>query len=133
MKLLPIGYAVACAAGLWACAAEPDAAPEELAAATPHVVDLTTTEYAFSAPDTIAAGWTTFRMANRGEELHYGHIVRLDPGHSVEDLVAAYAEAIRTSGPRPKWVTRFGGPGGTAPGGTSTVTQFLEPGTYVWI
>ena len=84
MKLLPIGYAVACAAGLWACAAEPDAAPEELAAATPHVVDLTTTEYALSAPDTIAAGWTTFRMANRGEELHYGHIVRLDPGHTVD-------------------------------------------------
>jgi hypothetical protein len=47
--------------------------------------------------------------------------------------VAAYTEAIRTSGPRPKWVTRFGGPGGVAPGDTSSVTQYVEPGEYVWI
>lgn len=40
----------------------------------------------------------------------------------------AYAEAIRTSGPRPKWVPRFGGPGGVAPGDTWSVTQHLEPG-----
>jgi len=44
-----------------------------------------------------------------------------------------YAEAIRTSAPRPDWLTRFGGPGGAAPGDTSNVTQFLEPGSYVWI
>jgi hypothetical protein len=30
-------------------------------------------------------------------------------------------------------VTRFGGPGGVAPGDTSSVTQRLEPGEYVWI
>jgi hypothetical protein len=134
MRLSDFGVALACGAGLWACAAEPEAAPEELAASvTPHMVDFTATEYAFQAPDTIAAGWTTFRMANHGAELHYGHIVRLDAGRTVEELVAAYAEAIRTSGPRPSWVTRFGGPGGAAPGGTAVVTQFLEPGTYVWI
>ncbi|HEX6643272.1 MAG TPA: hypothetical protein VF037_01260 [Gemmatimonadales bacterium] len=102
-------------------------------AAAPRVVELTATEYAFDAPDTIPAGWTTLRLANRGGEIHYGHIVRLDSGRTVEELVDAYAEAIRTSGPRPKWVTRFGGPGGVAPGGTSVVTQRLEPGEYVWI
>ncbi len=101
--------------------------------ATPQMVPLSTTEYAFQAPDTVSAGWTTLRLANLGQELHYAHIVRLDSGRTVQELVDAYAEAIRTSGPRPKWVTRFGGPGGTAPGDSSSVTQFLEPGSYVWI
>ena len=49
------------------------------------------------------------------------------------ELLEAYAEAIRTSAPRPTWITRFGGPGGAAPGGSSAVTQELEPGSYVWI
>lgn len=127
------GFLVASVAFLPACSTEDETPLQDLATAAPNVVDLTSTEYAFQAPDTIAAGWTTFRMTNHGAELHYGHIVRLDPGRPVEELVAAYAEAIRTSGPRPKWVTRFGGPGGTAPGGTSSVTQFLDSGTYVWI
>lgn len=101
--------------------------------AAPNVVSLTATEYAFAAPDTIPAGWTTFRMANLGEEIHYGHIVQLEPGKTVREMVDAYAEAIRTSGPRPKWVKRHGGPGGTVPGDTSNVTQYLEPGSYVWV
>ena len=118
-----------------ACAPSDDAprADTTAAAAAPNVVSLTSTEYAFAAPDSIPAGWTTFRLANHGEEVHYGHIVRLDSGRTVPELVDAYAEAIRTSGPRPKWVTRFGGPGGTAPGDSSAVTQYLEPGSYVWI
>lgn len=99
----------------------------------PNVVSLTATEYSLVAPDTVPAGWTTFRLHNHGTDVHYGHMVRLDPGKTVEDLVAAYAEAIRTSGPRPKWVTRFGGPGGAAPGDSSSDTQYLEPGIYVWI
>jgi hypothetical protein len=81
----------------------------------------------------VPAGWTTLRLHNHGREIHYGHIVRLDPGKTVPDLVEAYAEAIRTSGPRPKWVKRFGGPGGAAPGDSSSVTQYLEPGSYVWM
>lgn len=116
-----------------ACTGTDTAPRADTVAAAPNVVRLSAEEYAFSAPDTIAAGWTTFRLANRGQEVHYGHIVRLDSGRTVRELVDAYAEAIRTSGPRPKWVTRFGGPGGTFPGDSSSVTQQLEPGTYVWI
>jgi hypothetical protein len=123
---------LACTTVLAACSAGGDAR-EPAAAAAPQVVSLAASEYRFDAPDSLAAGWTTFRLANTGGTIHYGHIVRLDPGRTVEELVAAYAEAIRTSGPRPKWVTRFGGPGGTAPGDTSSVTQLLEPGEYVWI
>ena len=51
----------------------------------------------------------------------------------MQELLDAYAEAICTSGPRPKWVMRFGGPAGAFPGDSSIVTQYLEPGSYVWI
>jgi hypothetical protein len=116
-----------------ACRTE-DKTPEQTPVATaPNVVSLTATEYAFQGPDSIPAGWTTLRLTNNGQEVHYGHIVRLDSGRTVPQLVDAYTEAIRTSGPRPKWVKRFGGPGGAAPGGSANVTQYLEPGSYVWI
>jgi hypothetical protein len=116
-----------------ACAPEAETPGQEAASASPNVVLLAATEYAIDAPDTIPAGWTNLRLANRGGEVHYGHMVRLEPGRTVQDLVAAYAEAIRTSRGRPKWVMRFGGPGGAMPGDSSSVTQFLEPGSYVWI
>lgn len=132
-RLIVASLCVASAAGLAGCAGE-DVPPRQTAAAVaPNVVSLATTEYAFQAPDTIAPGWTTLRLTNRGQEIHYGHIVQLEPGRSVEDLVDAYAEAIRTSGPRPKWVRRFGGPGGVAPGDSASVTQLLQPGNYIWI
>lgn len=116
-----------------ACSAGDPAPVRETTATEPNVVPLAASEYAFTAPDTIPAGWTTFHLANNGTEIHYGHIVQLDSGRTIEDLVDAYAEAIRSSGPRPKWVKRFGGPGGTVPGDSSSVTQYLEPGHYVWI
>ena len=115
------------------CTPRDDTPRQTVGTAAPNVVSLTATEYALQAPDSIPAGWTVLRMANRGSEIHYGHMVRLDSGKNVQQMVDAYAEAIRTSGPRPKWVTRFGGPGGAAPGDSSSVTQFLEPGNYVWI
>lgn len=115
-----------------ACTATGESA-KGTATTAPNVVSLTATEYAIAAPDTVPAGWTTFRMANRGEEIHYGHIVQLEPGRTVREMVDAYAEAIRASGPRPKWVRRFGGPGGAVPGDSSNVTQHLEPGNYVWV
>jgi hypothetical protein len=116
-----------------ACAGGGDAPRQDAAPVPPQLVTLNATEYAFQAPDTITAGWVTFRMSNHGQEIHYGHVVRLEGDRNARDLVEAYAEAIRTSGPRPKWVLRFGGPGGTTPGDSSSVTQYLEPGSYVWI
>ena len=124
---------IAFVALLAACTTEEKTAAQNPGTAAPNVVSLSADEYSFQAPDTVPAGWTTFRMANHGEEIHYGHIVRLDSGKTVRELVDAYAEAIRTSAPRPKWVKRFGGPGGAAPGASSSVTQYIEPGSYVWI
>jgi hypothetical protein len=134
MKHVPSGGRWIVIVGLLsACASGEETPRRTTAAAAPNVVNLSATEYALQAPDTLPAGWTTFHLTNQGEEVHYGHIVQLDSGRTVPELVDAYAEAIRTSGPRPKWVTRFGGPGGVTPGGTANVTQYLEPGSYVWI
>jgi hypothetical protein len=116
-----------------ACEKDAERSSGNAASAPPNVVSVTATEYVFEAPDSVAAGWIAFRMANQGNDVHYGHIVQLEPGRTIPEMVDAYAVAIRTSGPRPKWVRRFGGPGGTAPGGFSSVTQYLEAGSYVWI
>lgn len=124
---------VAIIALLTACTTEERPPQPAQAITKPNVVSLTAVEYAFSAPDSISPGWTTFKLSNRGQEIHYGHIVRLDSGKTVQQLVDAYAAAIRTSGPRPTWVARFGGPGGATPGDSSSVTQYIEPGSYVWI
>ena len=89
---------------LTACAAKDEAARPDTTAVAPNVVSVSASEYAFQAPDSIPGGWTTFRMANHGGEIHYGHIVQLDSGRTAQDLVQGYAEAIRTSSARPKWV-----------------------------
>jgi cytochrome c556 len=36
-----------------------------------HVVEITAVDYGFDAPDTIRAGWITFRMANEGSDMSY--------------------------------------------------------------
>lgn len=123
---------IALVAALSACSAR-EQAPAHNPAAAPTLVSLTATEFAITAPDTISAGWTVLRLHNHGTDIHYGHMVRLEAGKTPEQLVAAYAEAIRTSGPRPEWLTRFGGPGGAYPGDSSSVTQYIEPGSYVWV
>jgi hypothetical protein len=115
---------------LAACSRE---STEHANTSAPPVVLLSIAEGVFQAPDTLEAGLTTFRFANLGEEIHYAHAVRLDSARTVSEFLAAYAEAVRTAGPRPTYITRSGGPGGTAPGDTSAVTHIIEPGFYVWI
>lgn len=134
MKHMMIGkLSVLFVVALPGCAADDKLPQQNQATTAPSLVSISSTEYAFQAPDTIPAGWVTLRLANRGTEIHYGHIAQLDSGKTVQEAVEAYAEAIRTSAARPKWVKRFGGPGGAAPGDSSTVTQYLEPGNYVWL
>ncbi len=116
-----------------ACTTERKPSLQSAVSVAPRVVPLSSANYTFQAPDTVDAGWTTFKFANTGDDIHYAHIVQLDSGRTVKDLVEGYAQAIRTSAPRPKWIKRFGGPGGAPPGGSAAVTQNLPPGSYVWI
>lgn len=120
---------------LWAtaCSAGREMPPTVAPTGAPPVVTLTAVDYAFEAPDTIEAGFTTFRLVNDGSQLHMAQLIKLEGGRSLDDFLVAYAEAFRTTGPRPPWAPRFGGPGAADPGGSSNTTEYLEPGSYAWI
>jgi hypothetical protein len=99
---------------------------------TLNVVTLTAIDYAFDAPQAIQSGWTTFRLVNRGTQLHAAQLVKLEEGHTLPEFLAAYEHAWRTVGPRPRWGRRSGGPGATEPNQSSNATMYLEPGNYAW-
>jgi hypothetical protein len=115
-----------------ACTSGKDAARAD-AASGPSVVTLTAIDYAFDAPDTIDAGFTTFQLVNNGSQLHMAQLIKLEDGKTLDDFLAAYTEAFRTAGPRPSWATRLGGPGAAEPQGYANATHYLEPGSYAWI
>src|SRR5437879_12009987 len=104
--------AVAGLAGAVACARQPPPSPG------PNVVTLTATDFAFALPDTIPPGLTTFRLVNRGKELHHGSLVRLRDGKTVADFQAALAAAMKNHTPPPPWMGFAGGPNAVAPGDT---------------
>jgi hypothetical protein len=92
-----------------------------------NVVTVTASDYAFQAPDTIAAGRTTFHLVNKGPDFHHIWLVKLEQGKTLQDLI----EAAKTPGPLPKWAVDVGGPNSPMPGGDATATLDLEPGSYV--
>ncbi len=101
------------------------------AGAQGRAVTITASNYSFEAPDTIAAGVTTFQLVNRGPEMHHMQIIRLDQGRTFVDLQAA----MKNPGPPPAWVTFIGGPNAGVPDGKSavSVTASLKPGSYVML
>ncbi len=98
-------------------------------AAVGQVVSISATNYAFEAPDRIPGGRLTFRMLNAGHEIHHAQLVKLEDGHSVEDLVSAMT-GRGAAPPFPDWAEPVGGPNAVAPGEESNATQMIEPGRY---
>lgn len=92
-----------------------------------RVVTVVTHEYSFEAPKTVRAGTVTFRLINRGKELHHVWLARLDQGKTVDDAVAAF----KAGGPPPSWIVDVGGPNAPAPGAASEATLTLAPGNYM--
>lgn len=107
-------------------------------------------DLAFDAPDQIPAGWTTIRFHNEGALEHFVLLEKLPAGKTVEnsrtEILPIFQdgmnllrqgktdEAMARFGTLPAWfqdIVYMGGPGLTSPGGTSTVTVRLDPGTYV--
>jgi hypothetical protein len=146
------------AAGLGACQPTDDGDGQTDA---PPVVEITAADYAFVAPDTIPAGWVTFRMENRGEESHHFHLDRLpegwtvaewqetvkEPADSVVKLLRAgtidSAEAEKafnrigpdsvSAGDVLDAAQTHGGVGLVAPGRTGRTTHHVDPGHYMMI
>ncbi|NBC19361.1 MAG: hypothetical protein GVY18_18805, partial [Bacteroidetes bacterium] len=73
----------ACDPGDRAEAADADAAttPPDT---TPNVVEITAIGLDFEAPDTIPSGWTTFRLKNASEMVHFALIARYPGDRGVD-------------------------------------------------
>jgi uncharacterized cupredoxin-like copper-binding protein len=96
--------------------------------AEPNLVTVTASDFAFAAPATVPAGLTTVRLVNEGKEMHHAQLVRLDEGHTVEELMKAGEH-----GPLPAWARFVGGPNVPAPQGFTEATLDLAPGTYALV
>ena len=86
-------------------------------------------DFAFEAPDSLPAGWTTFRMLNDGPNLHHMVLFRLDGGKTIADAQAA----LKNPGPPPAWLVEVGGPNAPDPKAESNATIELQPGNYVML
>jgi uncharacterized cupredoxin-like copper-binding protein len=96
-----------------------------VAKATP--VTVVATDFAFKMPATMAAGPTAFTLVNHGKQAHHLFLIRLNGGHTTEELVAG----MKSPGPPPPWAVFAGGPNAVDPGGSSFATIVnLRPGNY---
>lgn len=96
---------------------------------TTHTAVVHAKDFAFDAPDSITAGWTTFHLVNDGPSLHHIQLVRLDSGKTAEDLAAA----MKNPGPPPRWAVFVGGPNAPDPGSQADATLNLAAGNYVML
>jgi hypothetical protein len=115
----------------FACMAEVSGNNMETAV-PPPVITVTATDYAFEAPNTVTAGFTTFRIENQGDQMHGATVVRLESGRTLPEYIAAYGEANRTRGARPAWAKFLGG-SVALPHSEGRATLYLEPGNYAWV
>jgi len=96
-------------------------APEPTADAT---VDLS--DYSFALPATLAAGKHTFKIVNKGPQVHEIEIIRLAPGKTGKDMMAWMD---KMQGPPPG--SAIGGVSGMIPSATAYVTSSLDAGNYL--
>ena len=118
--------------GLVACAkndAGSNAGGVAEAAPSPQVVHFTARDFAFEGPATIPSGMTTIVLHNDGPELHHLMLMRLEDGHTLDDLRAGVAKMKPTDMP-PPWAVISGGVNPPMPGADTQATLMLEPGTY---
>jgi hypothetical protein len=97
------------------------------AAATPPVIDVMASDYAFQAPDVLPSGLVTVRLMNHGQEPHHAQLLRLNDGVSFDQ----FAAALQAEGEGAlRMTTITGGPGAVDPLKSSEVTLDLSPGSY---
>jgi hypothetical protein len=98
------------------------------AAATPPVVDVMASDYAFEAPDVLPSGLVTVRLMNHGQEPHHAQLLRLNDGVTFDQ----FATALHTEGEGAlRMATISGGPGALGPLKSAEVTLDLTTGSYV--
>jgi hypothetical protein len=91
----------------------------------PRVVEITASDYAFDAPDSLAAGPVTFKFHNHGPDLHHVYIVNLPGTKTLADLLAGTRGEVL-----PAWAHSIGGPGAQVPGGKGETSLVLTEGRW---
>jgi hypothetical protein len=114
---------------LVACSRGDRTAASTATAVAPPVVTVHAKDFEFEAPDSIAAGWTTFQLVNDGPALHHLQIIRLDSGKTVIDFI----KATNKPGLMPAWVAFISGPNAPDPGHESNATIELAAGNYAML
>ena len=101
--------------------------PAQDAAPSRRDVTVTATDYAFRGlPDSISAGWVTFRLANTGREQHMLAILSVPPELSQYGLMDSLSH-----GHFPADLPVGNGVNNVSPGDTGVVTVFLPADRYV--
>ncbi len=107
----------------------PDTKEDAATPPAPQTVTFSSADYSYTGPDTIAAGMTTFRLANIGKEAHHMFLVRLDQGKTMQDFQQAMAGGEHSL---PAWAVMVGGPNAAEPGDTLSATMAVDSGNYVF-
>ncbi len=84
---------------------------------------------AISGPASAETGVAEITLTNDSDKEADLQLIRVEGEHSAEEVVEGLGKAIKGQ-PFPDWFFAGGGVGTTGPGGSATVTQVLEPGTY---
>jgi hypothetical protein len=118
-------------------------------AARPHVVEIRAVGKTFQGPSEIPSGWTTFRLANASNMIHFA-LIDVPPAgitaelftntvgeyfqEAMDGMNAGDEEAVQAAFAKfPEWIGelgRQGGPGMLSPGRIGETTVYLEPGHY---
>jgi len=121
---------------------------QEAISDSPGLVQVKAVGLTLEAPDEIPSGWTTFRLSNETDMVHFGYIYRVPEGKGVEDhkqLAAIFQNFMDDFNEKPRsapdagveipeWFSKVvinGGPGLISPRKIAETTVFVEPGTYL--
>ncbi len=96
-------------------------------AAIPEI-KIDSADYAYTAPETLSAGWTRIVLTNSGAEPHHVQFLRLNDGVTVPQFEQAFKQA---EGPALALTKQVGGVGAIHPGGTASAVLNLPAGEYV--
>ncbi len=106
---------------------------DETGAAEPQAdFSVTEQEFSFTAPTTVQAGENIVEVTNAGQQIHMMSLVRLDPGKTIQDVIALLSSGGAQGGP-PPWAHPVPGVPDLAPGLSAYTVLNLDPGTYVML
>jgi hypothetical protein len=137
--LTPVALAACCLA-LAACGSDDDGGSTSAdTTATTAAVDNTLSINTKESGPTVAiavdgpqsAGLATITFRNDGRKPHDAQLIRVEGEHTQAEVLDTFDRA-NAGRALPDWFLAGGGAGETPPGGTASIVQRLEPGTY-WV